>query len=309
MEGTDIAGCKVALIADTPKVMTEGNWRVGVFVDERGQRRTVRPAGSACRGRPGWTDGGACPVDRRDAGRRARPIEVETEGLRHRVRVGTAIDFEIEDVVPFGVVTGEPSGSPGCSTRSSDLTMAEAEPTRRRAPTASGSRGRPGCRIQALVAACSGRPRSWFSAVLSAFVPPTLPSASPGAGRRPGPVRWDRLVVDRPADARHGQRAVVAGYLRLVHQRLGRDHGGDDVSVGGSDGGVVLADDPEPVGARGMVLRGRLPGHLGGRQACVAFLVGMLAANVAPELQWNHAGRVSTGTTLLLAAAYEDLTR
>ena len=34
VDGTDIAGCKVALIADTPKVMTEGNWRVGVFVDE-----------------------------------------------------------------------------------------------------------------------------------------------------------------------------------------------------------------------------------------------------------------------------------
>jgi len=28
-------GCKVALIADTPKVMTDGNWRVGVFIDDR----------------------------------------------------------------------------------------------------------------------------------------------------------------------------------------------------------------------------------------------------------------------------------
>jgi len=34
VDGTDIAGRKVVLIADTPKVMTEGNWRVGVFVDE-----------------------------------------------------------------------------------------------------------------------------------------------------------------------------------------------------------------------------------------------------------------------------------
>jgi hypothetical protein len=35
VEGTDIGGLKVAMIADTPKVMTEGNWRVGVFVDEK----------------------------------------------------------------------------------------------------------------------------------------------------------------------------------------------------------------------------------------------------------------------------------
>ena len=34
VDGTDIAGRKVALIADTPKVMTDGNWRVGVFVDD-----------------------------------------------------------------------------------------------------------------------------------------------------------------------------------------------------------------------------------------------------------------------------------
>ena len=34
IEGTDIAGLKVAAIADTPKVMTEGNWRLGVFIDD-----------------------------------------------------------------------------------------------------------------------------------------------------------------------------------------------------------------------------------------------------------------------------------
>ena len=35
IEGTDVSGLNVVAIADTPKVMTEGNWRIGVFVDER----------------------------------------------------------------------------------------------------------------------------------------------------------------------------------------------------------------------------------------------------------------------------------
>jgi hypothetical protein len=35
IEGTDIGGLKVAAIADTPKVMTDGNWRLGMFIDER----------------------------------------------------------------------------------------------------------------------------------------------------------------------------------------------------------------------------------------------------------------------------------
>src|SRR3954470_11915999 len=34
IDGTDIGGLKVAAIADTPKVMTEGNWKLGVFIDE-----------------------------------------------------------------------------------------------------------------------------------------------------------------------------------------------------------------------------------------------------------------------------------
>ena len=33
VEGTDVSGLTVAAIADTPKVMSEGNWRLGVFMD------------------------------------------------------------------------------------------------------------------------------------------------------------------------------------------------------------------------------------------------------------------------------------
>ena len=36
------------------------------------------------------------------------PIEFVDDGLRHSVRVGDAIDFEVEDIVPFGIETGEP---------------------------------------------------------------------------------------------------------------------------------------------------------------------------------------------------------
>ena len=37
--------------------------------------------------------------------RRSRSID---DGLSHSVKIGDAIDFEIEDIVPFGVETGEP---------------------------------------------------------------------------------------------------------------------------------------------------------------------------------------------------------
>src|SRR5262249_36206734 len=34
IEGTDVSGLNVAAIADTPKVMTEGGWKLGVFIDD-----------------------------------------------------------------------------------------------------------------------------------------------------------------------------------------------------------------------------------------------------------------------------------
>jgi len=37
----------------------------------------------------------------------------------------------------------------------------------------------------------------------------------------------------------------------------------------------------------------------------IAFLVGVLAGQAAPDIGWDHAGRILTGTTLLVAAAYE----
>ena len=56
------------------------------------------------------------------------PIEVEDDGLRHSVRIGEGIDFEIEDIVPFGVETGEPVRFNGMfHPVGSDLTMAEAK--------------------------------------------------------------------------------------------------------------------------------------------------------------------------------------
>jgi hypothetical protein len=58
-------------------------------------------------------------------------IEVDQDGLRHRVRVGSAIDFQIEDIVPFGVETGEPVRFSGMfHPAGSDLTMAEARQSR-----------------------------------------------------------------------------------------------------------------------------------------------------------------------------------
>jgi hypothetical protein len=58
-------------------------------------------------------------------------FEVNEDGLVHSVKVGDAIDFEVKDIVPFGVETGEPAKLVGVfHPASSELTAAEATHSR-----------------------------------------------------------------------------------------------------------------------------------------------------------------------------------
>ena len=131
VEGTNVSGCKIALIADTPKVMTEGNWRVGVFVDDAADEDQFAKLVQVFSGQLGGPMAGLAPLIGEMLGVERAAIEVVDDGLRHSVRIGSVIDFEIEDVVPFGVETGEPVRFSGMfHPVGSDLTMAEAKRSR-----------------------------------------------------------------------------------------------------------------------------------------------------------------------------------
>ena len=128
VDGTDIGGLKVALIADTPKVMTDGNWKLGVFIDDRASEQQGEKLVAVFSGQLGGPMAGLAPLVGEILGVERASIEVQDDGVRHSVRIGDAIDFEIEDVVPFGVEDGRPVRFDGMfHPVASDLTMAEAK--------------------------------------------------------------------------------------------------------------------------------------------------------------------------------------
>ena len=128
IDGTDISGLTVALIADTPKVMTEGNWRLGVFIDAQATDEQAEKLGKVFSGELGGPMAGLTPLVGEMLGIERAPIEVRHDGLNHSVRIGDGVDFEIEDIVPFGLETGEPIRFNGMfHPVGSDLTMAEAK--------------------------------------------------------------------------------------------------------------------------------------------------------------------------------------
>jgi hypothetical protein len=131
VDGTGIGGLKVVAIIDTPKVMTEGNWRLGIFIDEQATDEQADKLVQVFGGQLGGPMAALTPLVGEIVGVERARIEVHDDGLRHSVRVGDAIDFEVEDIVPFGVETGEPVRFSGMfHPVGSDLTMAEAKRSR-----------------------------------------------------------------------------------------------------------------------------------------------------------------------------------
>jgi hypothetical protein len=111
--------------------MTEGNWRLGVYVDDEASDEQFDKLVKVFGGQLGGPMGALAPLVGEVIGVERAVIEVRDEGLVHSVRVGDTIDFEIQDVVPFGVETGEPVRFSGMfHPVGSDLTMAEAKRTR-----------------------------------------------------------------------------------------------------------------------------------------------------------------------------------
>jgi hypothetical protein len=109
VEGVDVSGLTVAAIGDAPKVMSDGNWRLGVFMDANASDEQMEKLGGVFSGALGGPMEALGALIGENLGVEKAPIEVSEDGLRHSVKIGDAVDIEVEDVVPFGVESGQPA--------------------------------------------------------------------------------------------------------------------------------------------------------------------------------------------------------
>jgi len=131
VEGVDVSGLTVAAIAETPKVMTDGNWRLGVFIDADASDEQAEKLGGVFSGALGGPMEALGPLVGENLGVQRATIEVREDGLTHSVKIGDSVDFEVEDVVPFGVESGEPGRIVGIfNPAGPDLTIARATRSR-----------------------------------------------------------------------------------------------------------------------------------------------------------------------------------
>lgn len=131
VEGVDVSNLTVAAVAETPKVMTDGNWKLGVFIDAAASDEQAAKLGGVFSGALGGPMEALGPLVGENLGVERAAIEVREHGLMHSVKIGDAVDFEIEDIVSFGVESGEPARLVGIfHPAGPDLTIAHATRSR-----------------------------------------------------------------------------------------------------------------------------------------------------------------------------------
>jgi hypothetical protein len=97
IDGVDVANRTVAMLADTPGQMSDGGWRVGVFLDdasEEPQREALLGVFSGAQGGPPAM---FAPLIGEMLGVEVARMDYADDGRRHRLRIGDAVDLEIED--------------------------------------------------------------------------------------------------------------------------------------------------------------------------------------------------------------------
>ncbi len=103
-----MSGLTVAALADTPKYMHEGNWKLGVLIDAAASDEQAEKLGQVFSGALGGPMEALGPLVGENLGVERVPMEFSSEGLQHSLKMGDAGSVAVEDVVSFGVETGEP---------------------------------------------------------------------------------------------------------------------------------------------------------------------------------------------------------
>lgn len=108
VEGLDVSGLNVAILADTPPVMAEGNWRVGMFMDAAASSEQAEALGAVFSGQKGGPMAGIHPLVGEMLGMEVAPIDFVDDGRRHSVKIGELVEIEVEDIVPPQTPDAEP---------------------------------------------------------------------------------------------------------------------------------------------------------------------------------------------------------
>ena len=99
IDGVDVSGLSVGFIADTPPVMSQGGWRLGLLLDGAASAEQLERLRRFMSGEFGGVPAALGPLVAELLGEVVAPIEFRDEAGRHILRIGDDAAVEVADVV------------------------------------------------------------------------------------------------------------------------------------------------------------------------------------------------------------------
>jgi hypothetical protein len=103
---TTLDGLNFAVLLHTPGPMIQGNWTVGLVLDERGSAQQREALTTIASGQGGGPMAALGPLIGTFAGTEAKPIRIESSGMRRSVSIPGMLDLDVEGIP--GANQGEP---------------------------------------------------------------------------------------------------------------------------------------------------------------------------------------------------------
>ena len=98
IDDVDVGGLTVAVFGDTPAMMVEGGWKVGLFMDAKASDAQAAKLAGVFSGQMGGPMAGLAPLISEMLGIEKASIDYGGEGRRHRLKIGDGVDVEVGDI-------------------------------------------------------------------------------------------------------------------------------------------------------------------------------------------------------------------
>lgn len=99
IDGVEVSGLSVGFVADTPAVMSEGGWRLGVLLDAGASEEQLDRLRRFMTGEYGGVPAALGPLIGELLGEVVAPIDFHDEDGRHRLRIGDDVAITVADIV------------------------------------------------------------------------------------------------------------------------------------------------------------------------------------------------------------------
>lgn len=103
VDGVDVGGLSVAVfIGDSPRMMIEGGWRVGMFMDDRATAEQAEKLGAVFSGQMGGPMGALGPLIGEFLGSEPARMDYRADGKQRSLTIGDRARVDVEEITSPG---------------------------------------------------------------------------------------------------------------------------------------------------------------------------------------------------------------